>query len=62
MAYKWKRLPDDEYQAIQMAKAYNMNVSRARKILEDAHSTRIMDYMRRYRALVEARSKKDRCK
>lgn len=55
MAYKWKRLPDDEYQAIQMAKAYNMNVSRARKILEDAHSTRIMDYMRRYRAMVEAR-------
>lgn len=55
MAYKRKRLPDDEYQAIQMAKAYNMNVSRARKILEDAHSTRIMDYMRRYRAMVEAR-------
>ena len=55
MAYKGKRLPDDEYQAIQMAKAYNMNVSRARKILEDAHSTRIMDYMRRYRAMVEAR-------
>lgn len=40
-----------------MAKKYNMNVSRARKILEDAHSTRIMDYIRRYRALVEARSK-----
>lgn len=55
MAYKGKQLPDDEYQAIQMAKAYNMNVSRARKILEDAHSTRIMDYMRRYRAMVEAR-------
>lgn len=57
MAYKIGWLPDDEYQAIQMAKAYDMNVSMARKILEDAHSTRIMDYMRRYRALVESRSK-----
>ena len=55
MAYKGKWLPDDEYQALQMAKAYNMNVSKARKTLEDAHSTRIMDYMRRYRAMVEAR-------
>lgn len=58
MACKGEWLPDDEYQALQMAKEYNMNVSRARKILEDAHSTRIMDYMRWYRALVEARSKK----